>query len=110
MTGSSGSHRFTIEECSRNSLASGDNRDGVSGNKQWLISRITMTGIYTENKYGKTRFQLTEAPDQRELTELVHMIRQQFEPGNHLITDYFKTLFEPVTDPDQNLPQTLTTK
>jgi hypothetical protein len=35
---------------------------------------LFLDGIYTENKYGKTRFQRTEAPDQRELTGLVHII------------------------------------
>ena len=35
---------------------------------------LFLDGIYTENKYGKTRFQRTNAPDQRELTELVHTI------------------------------------
>ena len=31
-------------------------------------------GIYTENKYGKTRFQQAIAPSQQELPELVHTI------------------------------------
>ena len=38
---------------------------------------LFLDGIYTENKYGKTRFQRTNAPDQRELTELVHTITQR---------------------------------
>ncbi len=35
---------------------------------------LFLDGVYTENKYGKTRFQRTHAPDQQELTGLVHTI------------------------------------
>jgi hypothetical protein len=35
---------------------------------------LFLDGIYSENKYGKIRFQLTIAPSQRELTNLVHTI------------------------------------
>jgi hypothetical protein len=31
-------------------------------------------GVYTETKYGKTRFQRVKAPDQLELVQLVHTI------------------------------------
>ena len=35
---------------------------------------LFLDGVYTEKKYGKTRFQRTHAPDQQELTGLVHTI------------------------------------
>ena len=35
---------------------------------------LFLDGVYTENKYGKTRFQQTIAPNQQELTGLVHTI------------------------------------
>ena len=38
---------------------------------------LFLDAIYTEIKYGKTRFQRTNAPDKRELTELVHTISQR---------------------------------
>ncbi|MCP4472408.1 MAG: hypothetical protein GY815_17320 [Gammaproteobacteria bacterium] len=44
---------------------------------------LFLDGIYTENKYGKTRFQRTNAPDQRELTELVDTI-------SHRVAGFFE--------------------
>ena len=35
---------------------------------------LFLDGVYTETKYGKTRFQRTNAPDQQELVDLVHAI------------------------------------
>ncbi len=35
---------------------------------------LFLDGVYIETKYGKTRFQRTHAPEQQELTELVHTI------------------------------------
>ena len=35
---------------------------------------LFLDGVYTETKYGKTRFQRVNAPDQQELAELVHTI------------------------------------
>jgi len=35
---------------------------------------LFLDGVYADNKYGKTRFQRTNAPSQQELTELVHTI------------------------------------
>jgi hypothetical protein len=35
---------------------------------------LFLDGVYIENQYGKTRFQQTTAPNQQQLTELVHTI------------------------------------
>jgi hypothetical protein len=35
---------------------------------------LYLDGVYIETKYGKTRFQRTNAPEQQELVELVHTI------------------------------------
>jgi hypothetical protein len=35
---------------------------------------LFLDGVYSEHKYGKTRFQLTNAPDQQEMADLVHTI------------------------------------
>jgi hypothetical protein len=49
-------------------------RFGSALNLNVHFHMLFLDGIYTENKYSKTRFQRTNAPDQRELTELVHTI------------------------------------
>jgi hypothetical protein len=49
-------------------------RFGSALNLNVHFHMLFLDGIYTENKFGKTRFQRTNAPDQRELTELVRTI------------------------------------
>ncbi len=49
-------------------------RFGSALNPNVHFHMLFLDGVYTKNKYGKTRFQRTNAPDQRELTELVHTI------------------------------------
>jgi hypothetical protein len=49
-------------------------RFGSALNLNIHFHMLFLDGIYTENRYGKTKFQRTNAPDQRELTELVHTI------------------------------------
>lgn len=39
---------------------------------------LFLDGIYTQNQYGKTRFQKTIAQSQQELTALVHTISHRF--------------------------------
>jgi ribosomal protein S27E len=49
-------------------------RFGSALNLNVHFHMLFLEGIYTESKYGKTRFQQTIAPSQKELTELVHTI------------------------------------
>ena len=39
-----------------------------------ICHMLFLDGVYIETKYGKTRFQRTNAPKQQELVELVHRI------------------------------------
>ncbi len=38
---------------------------------------LFLDGVYTRNKYGKTRFQRTNVPDHQELADLLHRISQR---------------------------------
>jgi hypothetical protein len=49
-------------------------RFGSALNLNVHFHMLFLDGIYTETKYGKTRFQQTIAPNQQELTDLVHTI------------------------------------
>ena len=42
--------------------------------QEFAVYLLFLDDDYTEIKCGKTRFQCTNAPDQRELAELVHTI------------------------------------
>ena len=49
-------------------------RFGSALNLNVHFHMLFLDGVYSESKYGKTRFHRTNAPDQQELTELVHTI------------------------------------
>ena len=49
-------------------------RFGSALNLNVHFHMLFLDGVYTETKYGKTRFQRTNAPDQQELVDLVHTI------------------------------------
>ena len=49
-------------------------RFGSALNLNVHFHRLFLTGVYTRNKPGKTRFQRTIAPNQQELAKLVHTI------------------------------------
>ncbi len=44
---------------------------------------LFLDGVFTDNRYGKTRFRRTIAPNQHELTELLHLI-------SHRIADFLE--------------------
>jgi hypothetical protein len=52
-------------------------RFGSALNLNVHFHMLFLDGVYTETKYGKTRFQRTNAPDQQELADLVHTISQR---------------------------------
>ena len=49
-------------------------RFGSALNLNVHFHMLFLDGVYIETKYGKTRFQRTNAPEQQELVELVHTI------------------------------------
>ena len=49
-------------------------RFGSALNLNVHFHMLFLDGVYIENQHGKTRFQKTTAPNQQELTELVHSI------------------------------------
>jgi len=71
-------HLIKKEGFTRNTAQTGAvtliQRFGSALNLNVHFHMLFLDGVYTATKYGKTRFQHTNAPDQQELADLVHTI------------------------------------
>ena len=56
-------------------------RFGSALNLNVHFHMLFLDGIYTQNQYGKTRFQQTIAPSQQKLTVLAHTISHRATTG-----------------------------
>ena len=75
------SHLIQKSGCTRKTAQTGAvtliQRFGSALNLNVHFHMLFLDGVYTETKYGKTRFQRTNAPDQQELIDLVHTISRR---------------------------------